>query len=149
MGVVHADGGFCICYFRGMDLEYVPFCQIADCVFSNIDIVPSNVAGGTKKTVVSSMTFIGYCTGNMVGSQVFRTDDAPKYIKGTAACCVALGLEAILIILWRLWYAYENRRRDRLAAESGLSAEEQERLGQEMGNKGLTDWENPHFRYTM
>ena len=111
--------------------------------------VPSNVAGGTKKTVVSSMTFIGYCVGNMVGSQVFKTNDAPRYVSGTVACCVAFGLEAILLLLWRFWYMYENRRRDRLAAESGLSKEEQGRLGRKMGEKDFTDWQNPHFRYSM
>lgn len=112
-------------------------------------VVPSNVAGGTKKTIVSSMTFIGYCAGNMVGSQIFKTNDAPRYVKGTVACCVALGLEAVLLLLWRMWYMYENKRRDRVAAESGLSKEEQERLGREMGEKDMTDWENPHFRYSM
>lgn len=44
---------------------------------------------------------------------------------------------------------YENRRRDRLAAESGLSKEEQQRLGQELGEKDVTDRENPYFRYSM
>ncbi len=95
------------------------------------------------------MTFIGYCVGNMVGSQVMKTKDAPRYVNGTIACSVALALEAILLLLWRFWYMYENRRRDRLAAESGLSKEEQDRLGKEMGEKDMTDWENVYFRYTM
>lgn len=85
----------------------------------------------------------------MAGAQVFRTKDAPRYLSGTIACCVCFGLEIFVIILWRLWYMWENRRRDRLAAESGLSKEEQERLGQELGRKDVTDRNNPHFRYTM
>ncbi|KAJ9156528.1 MFS general substrate transporter [Pleurostoma richardsiae] len=128
---------------------YLMTVVFAFAIFVAWTLIPSNVAGGTKKTVVSSMTFIGYCVGNMVGSQVFRTDDAPRYVKGTVACCIALGLETVLLVLWRLWYMYENRRRDRLAAESGLSKEEQERLGREMGEKDLTDWQNPYFRYSM
>ncbi|KAH8668885.1 major facilitator superfamily domain-containing protein [Xylariales sp. PMI_506] len=130
----------------GMYMMTVVF---AFAIFVAWTLIPSNVAGGTKKTVVSSMTFIGYCVGNMVGSQVFQTTDAPRYIKGTVACCVALGLETIVLLLWRFWYMYENRRRDRLAAASNLSEEEQERLGREMGEKDLTDWENPYFRYTL
>lgn len=43
----------------------------------------------------------------------------------------------------------ENRRRDRLAAESGLSKEEQERQGRELGDQDVTDLRNPHFRYSM
>lgn len=44
---------------------------------------------------------------------------------------------------------WQNRRRDRMAAESGISKEEQERLGREMGESDVTDLKNPYFRYTM
>lgn len=44
---------------------------------------------------------------------------------------------------------WQNRRRDRKAAESGITKEEQERLGRELGESDTTDLENPHFRYTM
>lgn len=44
---------------------------------------------------------------------------------------------------------WQNKRRDRKAAESGVSKEEQERLGREMGENNVTDIQNPHFRYTM
>lgn len=36
-----------------------------------------------------------------------------------------------------------------MAAESGVSKEEQERLGREMGERDVTDLMNPYFRYTM
>jgi ACS family allantoate permease-like MFS transporter len=111
--------------------------------------VPSNVAGKTKRTIISSMTLISYCAGNMAGSQVFQTKDAPRYVSGTVACCICFALEALVILLWRFWYMYENRRRDRAAAESGLSKEEQEQFGREMGENDMTDLQNPHFRYSM
>lgn len=149
MGNVYDDGGVCICYFSRLDFKYVFGMVTALEFFLTGHIVPSNVAGGTKKTVISSMTFIGYCAGNMVGTQVFKTNDAPSYVKGTIAMCIALALEAVVLLLWRFWYMYENKRRDRIAAESGLSKEEQERLGWEMGEKDITDWENPYFRYSM
>jgi ACS family allantoate permease-like MFS transporter len=44
---------------------------------------------------------------------------------------------------------WQNRRRDKKALESGISKEEQERLGRELGELDTTDMENPHFRYTM
>ncbi|KAL3471655.1 MFS general substrate transporter [Aspergillus californicus] len=118
-------------------------------LFLGWSLVTSNVAGRTKRTVVSSLTLIAYCVGNMVGAQVFQTKDAPRYIPGTITCCVCFGAEVVLIILWRGWYMYENRRRDRLAVESGLSKEEMERLGQQHGARDATDLENPYFRYTM
>lgn len=39
-------------------------------------LIPSNVAGRTKRTLTSSITFVGYCVGNMVGSQIFKEKDA-------------------------------------------------------------------------
>lgn len=112
-------------------------------------LIPSNVAGRTKKTVISSATFVGYCVGNIAGSQIFKTKDAPQYIPGTIGCAVCLGAEFVLIAAWRLYYRWQNKRRDRMAAESVVSKEEQERLGREMGERDVTDLLNPYFRYTM
>jgi len=70
-------------------------------------------------------------------------------VPGTIGAAISLGLEFILIISWRLYYVWQNRRRDRKAAESGISKEEQERLGRELGEVDTTDLQNPHFRYTM
>lgn len=39
-------------------------------------LIPSNTAGRTKRTLTSSFTFVGYCVGNMIGSQIFRSKDA-------------------------------------------------------------------------
>ena len=36
-----------------------------------------------------------------------------------------------------------------MAAASGIDKEEQERLGREMGERDVTDLQNPYFRYTM
>lgn len=112
-------------------------------------LVTSNVAGGTKRTVVSSLTLIAYCVGNMAGAQVFRTKDAPRYVGGTVACSACFGGQILVIIGWRCWYVYENRRRSRALAESGLSQEEQERQGRELGEQDTTDRKNPYFRYAM
>lgn len=43
-------------------------------------LIPSNVAGRTKRTLTSSFTFVGYCVGNMVGSQIFTANDAVRHI---------------------------------------------------------------------
>ncbi|KXT06642.1 hypothetical protein AC578_8495 [Pseudocercospora eumusae] len=111
-------------------------------------LIPSNVAGRTKKTIISSATFVGYCVGNMAGSQIFKSKDEPRYVPGTVGACICLGLEFVLICSWRLYYVWQNKKRDRAAAASGLSKEEQERIGREMGENNMTDLQNPHFRYT-
>lgn len=95
------------------------------------------------------MSLIAVCVGNMAGAQVFRTEDAPRYVSGTVACSICFALETLLIILWRFYYMWENRRRDRIVAESGISKEEQVRLAKEMGDNNRTDRENIYFRYTM
>ncbi|GAT30870.1 major facilitator superfamily transporter [Aspergillus luchuensis] len=111
--------------------------------------VPSNVAGKTKRSVVSAMTLIAYCAGNMAGAQVFKTKDAPRYVSGTIACSVCFALEVIVILAWRGWYMWENRRRERIVQSMGISKEEQERRGRELGAQDVTDMNNVYFRYTM
>ncbi|KAJ7867258.1 major facilitator superfamily domain-containing protein [Mycena leptocephala] len=106
-------------------------------------LIPSNVAGRTKKTIISSGTFVGYCV------EIFRTADAPRYIPGTIGCSICFGLEFTLIIAWRFYYIWQNKRRDRAATASGVSAEEQEAIGRDMGELNVTDLKNPHFRYTL
>lgn len=91
----------------------------------------------------------GYCVGNMCGSQIFREADAPTYTPGTIGACTCLGIEFALIMAWRLYYMWQNRRRYKWAYASGMSKEEQERVGRQMGEDNKTDLQNWHFRYTM
>lgn len=56
------------CYFMT-----VPF---VISLFLAWSLIPSNTAGRTKRTLTSSFTFVGYCVGNMVGSQIFKSKDA-------------------------------------------------------------------------
>ncbi|KAK5113733.1 hypothetical protein LTR85_010750 [Meristemomyces frigidus] len=130
----------------GMYLITVPFVLA---LFLAWTLIPSDVAGRTKKTIISSATFLGYCVGNMCGSQIFKSADAPRYIPGTTGAAVCLGAEFTLICVWRGYYMWQNRRRDRAATASGISKEEQEKLGRELGERNVTDLQNPHFRYTM
>ncbi|WPA99955.1 uncharacterized protein RHO25_004575 [Cercospora beticola] len=129
----------------GMYVITVPYVLA---LFLGWTLIPSNVAGRTKKTIISSATFVGYCVGNMAGSQIFKSKDEPRYVPGTIGACACLGLEFVLICTWRLYYVWQNRKRDKAAVVSGISKEEQERMGREMGEQNMTDLQNPHFRYT-
>lgn len=112
-------------------------------------LIPSNISGRTKKTIISSSTFLGYCVGNMCGSQIFKTKDAPQYIPGTIGASICLGMEFLTICAWRGWYMWQNKKRERAARESGISPEEMERMGREMGEQDVTDLKNPYFRYSL
>ncbi|KAF3059396.1 hypothetical protein GL218_04910 [Daldinia childiae] len=112
-------------------------------------LIPSNIAGRTKRTVVSSITFVGYCVGNMVGTQIFQAKDAPRYTPGTIGCITCLGIQILLIILWRTILVMRNGRRDRRMRELGMSEDDRIKAGLEMGERDHTDFENPYFRYVM
>lgn len=85
----------------------------------------------------------------MTGSQIFKEADAPRYVPGTIGCATCFALQFVLVVLWRLYYVWQNRRRDAAAEASGLSREQQEREGRELGERNWTDLQNRHFRYAM
>ncbi|KAL1709121.1 major facilitator superfamily domain-containing protein [Schizophyllum commune] len=105
-------------------------------------MVPSNVAGRTKKTVMSSIMFVAYCVGNAIGAQIFRAEDAPRYVPAIISCGVLYCVQFVLMFLWRYYYVWENRRRDRAAEAAGISPEERERLGMINAENDMTDVEN-------
>lgn len=58
-----------------------------------LSLIATNVAGYTKKTTVAALYLIGYCVGNIIGPQVFRPKDAPRYVPAEItiiACWVRL-----------------------------------------------------------
>ncbi|KKY24387.1 putative mfs allantoate [Phaeomoniella chlamydospora] len=100
-----------------------------------------NVAGHTKRAVVVGISFCFYCTGNIIGPQLFFDDEAPRYksaIKGLIICYAA----AIVVQVIYTGTCYmQNKKRDR----AGYHAQaEQEAIE---GFEDLTDLENKHFRY--
>ena len=44
-----------------------------------MSLVTSNVAGFSKRSVVSAMIFIAYCVGNIVGPQFYHSSESPSY----------------------------------------------------------------------
>ncbi|KAI0155386.1 MFS general substrate transporter [Hypoxylon sp. FL1284] len=112
-------------------------------------LIPSNIAGRTKRTLTSSFTFVGYCVGNVVGSQIFAAKDAPRYIPGIVGCAVCFGLELVVLIAWRIILVMRNRRREKNLREQGISEEERVERGKQLGEQDCTDFKNPYFRYTM
>ena len=59
-------------------------------------MLPSNVAGRTKKSAVGTALFIGYCAGNSAGSQIFQSRWAPDYTPAIGILAALYGLEFIL-----------------------------------------------------
>ncbi|KAH7410564.1 major facilitator superfamily domain-containing protein [Cadophora sp. MPI-SDFR-AT-0126] len=111
--------------------------------------LPSNVAGRTKKSVTSALLFIAYCVGNAIGAQVFQAKDAPRYIPGLTVCGVMYGVEFTLMVCWRTYYVWQNKRRAKKIAEMGISPEESARIGAMNAEADITDFDNIHFKYQI
>ncbi|GFZ45616.1 hypothetical protein JCM24511_03344 [Saitozyma sp. JCM 24511] len=114
-------------------------------MFSAWALISSNTAGRTKRSVISSTTFIAYCTGNIAESQVMKAKDAPHYIPGTITMAVCMAAEVLTIVVWKFWLVYKNKQRAQAIAAEGLSPEEVDRKGQELGALDVTDLKNPYF----
>lgn len=48
-----------------------------------MSLFASNTAGFTKKSTVVAFIFVGYCVGNFVGPQFFKSTEAPRYSVST------------------------------------------------------------------
>ncbi|KAF7336770.1 MFS general substrate transporter [Mycena venus] len=110
-------------------------------------MLSTNVAGRTKKSVISIVIFIAYCFGNAVGAQVFQAKWAPRYRPSTIVLSVMFALEFILMAVWRVYYVTINRRRAAKLDARGVSHEERIRLGSLKGETDITDLHNEYFVY--
>ncbi|KUL85013.1 hypothetical protein ZTR_07784 [Talaromyces verruculosus] len=100
----------------------------------------ANNAGYTKRSLTSSMMYIGYSLGNFAGPQVFRAQDAPRYTVGFIVVLVTAIVAGIIVLVYRFVCAYENRRRD----ASGTSE-----AFEHAYEDDLTDKKNLQFRYVL
>lgn len=78
----------------------------------------ANTAGYTKKSVSASFIFLGYCLGNFVGPLLFKEPDAPRYAPGFIAVFATTVTVAALSVVYRYLSIWENKKRDRVGAES-------------------------------
>jgi ACS family allantoate permease-like MFS transporter len=120
----------------------------------SLSIIASDVAGYTKKTVVSAVVFLAYCAGNISGPQVFFAREAPRYRTGCEVCIICLCLGILDILVLRQFMDLENKRRNRV--QGVLLEAESSELGDgngviELPSAGLdeTDWEQESFRYIL
>ncbi|PBK84110.1 MFS general substrate transporter [Armillaria gallica] len=123
------------------------YCVIMPAVLSPIlgwTLIPSNVPGRTKRTVTSSFTFVCACVGSMCGSQIFKSKDAPTYTPGVIGCSICFGIDLLVIVAWRTTLVLRNRRRDTMQGST-----QEDIQGKINGESDMTDFENPHFRYTL
>lgn len=127
---------------RGAKLfGYLSF-YLATVVLSGVcSYISTNFAGSTKKNIVNVFYFIGYCAGNIIGPQTYRSEQAPNYIGAKVAMLVSFVAGDIVIAALYILGRIENHKRDKLQA--GATEEEKTDF------LDLTDKENINFRYTL
>ncbi|KAL4862778.1 hypothetical protein BDV12DRAFT_38850 [Aspergillus spectabilis] len=116
-----------------------------------LSFIASNVAGYTKKTTVSAIIFIGYCTGNIIGPFLFFPDEAPAYNSAWLGIMICTAIAIVSIIALRLVCDFQNRLRDH-QQNVKLDPETREMPDSDdiaILNRDQTDWENQRFRYYL
>ncbi|KAI7525655.1 hypothetical protein KC316_g18394 [Hortaea werneckii] len=72
----------------------------------------SNTSGHSKKVSMGAVYFVGYCVGNIIGPQVFRDNDAPKYSHGYSGLLACLCVAIATVLAYGCLCFRENRKRD-------------------------------------
>ncbi|RMJ28833.1 Allantoate [Aspergillus sp. HF37] len=112
----------------------------------SLSLITSNVAGFSKKSVVSATLFVAYCVGNIAGPQFFLASEEPKYPTGLQASMSGFCLSAFFLICLYCYYRWQNGRRNRrYGRPEDMTVGEE--LQDELSNK--TDREIASFRYVL
>lgn len=100
----------------------------------------ANTSGYTKRSLASSGIFIGYCVGNIIGPQVFRSQDSPGYAPGFIVVVITSIIAGLLGLLYRFVCVMENKKRDKMGVMEGFD---------DAFNDDSTDKKNLQFRYIL
>ena len=109
-------------------------------------LLNANVSGSSKRTIANGIWFLLYAAGNIIGANIFYTNQAPKYnsgVIGLIACYCGIMVLAIGI---RLVLMRRNRVKNKL--QNGQTEEQKEHAILN-GFMGMTDFENEGFRYSL
>ncbi|OAP59785.1 hypothetical protein AYL99_04787 [Fonsecaea erecta] len=129
--------GLWLCFFQGLGFSM------------SLTMVSSNIAGYTKKQLTAAILFTGYCVGNIIGPQTFKSSEAPRYHSAYVAMLVGYTIKLVAIVVLYVYMFLENKRRDREAAVSGVVDLDEEKEAIERGMHDVTELDNKGFRYTL
>lgn len=86
--------------------------------------------GGHHRRSIGSAWQVGFGNiGGIIATYAFISTDAPKCTKGYAICLAFLCLSAVSCCAYAVAVSWENRKRDRMATDIGLSEYEKTELG--------------------
>ncbi|KAI1328667.1 allantoate permease [Xylariaceae sp. FL0255] len=108
----------------------------------SLTMISSNISGTTKKQLTSAILFIGYCVGNIIGPQTFRSSEAPYYTSAYVAMLVGYSVKLVSVIVLYVHMWRENKARD-------AAGPIDEKAAVEAGMHDRTELDNKGFRYTL
>ncbi|KAK6197491.1 allantoate permease [Scheffersomyces amazonensis] len=109
-------------------------------------LLNANVSGFSKKTISNGIWFTLYATGNIIGANIFFARQAPKYVSGMVGLIICYVGIMVIAILLRVLLMYRNKKKNE--EQGGYDNEKAEQAILD-GFKGLTDFENKGFRYSL
>ncbi|OQO14228.1 hypothetical protein B0A48_01104 [Cryoendolithus antarcticus] len=101
--------------------------------------VSSNIAGHSKKVTMNALLLMSFCIGNIIGPLTFTAESAPEYVPAKISIVVTCTVAAVLTIALRMYYVWENKRRDALPDGHKTDVEFSD----------MTDRKNKEFRYRL
>lgn len=111
------------------------------------NLLTTNVAGHTKRSIANGLWFTLYAGGNVAGSNIFFAREAPRYYSALTGLLVCY---AGMIVLAGVAYAVmkmENARRDRnMTVDESMERQDRAVLD---GFKDMTDMQSKDFRYAL
>ncbi|KAK5137358.1 hypothetical protein LTR08_008936 [Meristemomyces frigidus] len=114
-----------------------------------LSLTASNVKGNTKRSVVNTMFFIGYCAGCIGGPQLWT--HAPRYFSGVVTATVTWCLLFSTILGYRMVCSRDNASREAVVdVVAGNSSSHEKILLDTTGaaKNDLTDKQDREFRYS-
>ncbi|KAI1628238.1 MFS transporter [Exophiala viscosa] len=129
--------GLWLCFFQGLGFSM------------SLTMVSSNVAGYTKKQLTAAILFTGYCVGNIIGPQTFKSSEAPGYHSAYIAMLIGYVIKLVAVVVLYIYMYLANKKRDREAAAAGVVDADEEKEAIELGMHDVTELDNKGFRYTL
>ncbi|KAK5683077.1 hypothetical protein LTS10_004607 [Elasticomyces elasticus] len=129
--------GLWLCFFQGLGFSM------------SLTMISSNVAGYTKKQLTAAILFTGYCVGNIIGPQTFKSSEAPLYHSAYIAMLVGYSVKLAMVVVLYIYMWRANVKRDREAAAAGTIDDDEEKAAIERGMHDVTELDNKGFRYSL
>lgn len=111
------------------------------------NILSTNVAGHTKRSLSNGLWFVLYAAGNVAGANIFFEREAPRYYSALTGLLICYAGIIVLSFVAYISMRFENARRDRLIPEETAHGRDEAAVLD--GFKDMTDKESRHFRYAL